>query len=74
MKKDEKIIEAHAVESSMRGYARPFRKIEIQALVENVRVPYVIDEAEYIRRIEERDTKRADEKKRQARLKAGRSK
>lgn len=73
MKKDEKIVEDGELAHSERGYGRPRRTIEVLALVENVRVPYVIDEVEYKHRIEERDSKRAEEKSRQVRMKAERS-
>jgi hypothetical protein len=72
MKNKEKIAEG-AIFTNWIRYGRPQRTIEVVALVESVRVPYVIDEVEYKRRVEERDSKRAEEKSRQVRMKAERS-
>jgi hypothetical protein len=49
----------------------PPRKLEVADLVEGVTVPYTVDEAEYKRRIEARDTKRNDAKARSGRLREG---
>jgi hypothetical protein len=52
---------------------RPPRRLEVADIVEGVTVPYVVDEAEYLRRIEARDKPRQDAKARCASFRAQRT-